>query len=489
MDKHTIITLKRKGYSNREVAVMLNIDRKTVAKYWNDFNINLANLNVPNADIALIQERIAEKPKYDSSKRIRRKYTEELDAFIDGIIYGEQEKDEKLGANKQHLTNKQIYELIRDKGFDIGLACVSKHLKIKRDKAKECFIKQQYEYGDRLEYDFGEVKLIIDGVLNKYHLAVLSSPASNFRWAYLYNNQKNDVFLDSHVKFFDMIGGMFQEIVYDNMKNVVSKFIGKNEKEFNPKLLALSNYYGFHINATNAFSGNEKGHVEGSVKIIRNDVFAKKYQFESIIQVEEYLNNRLIQLNEKSTIHEETKHLMPLKPTFELARITEQKVNSYSFVQVDSNMYSVPDYLVGKTVIVRNYVKSIKFYVNNNLICTHRKKDGTGEISIDINHYLTTLAIKPGAIRNSTALKSTPMLKSIFDNHFSTNQRKFIEILKENQEKSMDDLLDILKDYCNFNSNTIPVDIKGNIQHKSSVETKTKGIILGYNKLCVGGKE
>ena len=27
-----------------------------------------------------------------------------------------------------------------------------------------------------------------------------------------------------------MIGGVWKEIVYDNMRNVVSKFIGKNEK-------------------------------------------------------------------------------------------------------------------------------------------------------------------------------------------------------------------------------------------------------------------
>lgn len=489
MDKHTIINLKQQGYSNRSVATMLKVNRKTVAKYWNEFNKNLERLNDPNEDIALVQEKIAAKPKYDTSKRIRRKYTKELDLFIDRILFAEQEKDNKLGINKQHLTNKQIYTMIKNEGYDIGLACISNHLKIKRDKAKECFIKQQYEYGDRLEYDFGEVKLIIAGELNTYHLAVLSSPASNYRWAYLYKNQKNDVFLDSHVKFFDMIGGMYKEIVYDNMKNVVSKFIGRNEKEFHPKLLILSNYYGFNINATNAFSGNEKGHVEGSVKIIRNAVFAERYQFDSLIQTEEYLTNKLMKLNKNSTINEEIKHLMPLKPTFELASITKQKVNSYSFVQVDTNLYSVPDYLVGKTVTVRNYVKEVKFYLNDVFVCKHRKKDGAGEVSIDINHYLTTLARKPGAIRNSTALKSIPMLKSIFDNNFNTNPKKFIELLEENKEKSIDELLDELSSYGTFNSNVIPIDIRNPKPHKSSVESKTKGIILSYNKLCIGGNK
>lgn len=135
MDKHTIINLKQQGYSNRSVATMLKVNRKTVAKYWNEFNKNLERLNDPNEDIALVQEKIAAKPKYDTSKRIRRKYTKELDLFIDRILFAEQEKDNKLGINKQHLTNKQIYTMIKNEGYDIGLACISNHLKIKRDKA------------------------------------------------------------------------------------------------------------------------------------------------------------------------------------------------------------------------------------------------------------------------------------------------------------------------------------------------------------------
>lgn len=54
----------------------------------------------------------------------------------------------------------------------------------------ECFIRQPYAYGDRSEYDFGVVKLQINRKMDTYHMAVLSSPAGEFRWAYLYKNQK-----------------------------------------------------------------------------------------------------------------------------------------------------------------------------------------------------------------------------------------------------------------------------------------------------------
>ena len=88
----------------------------------------------------------------------------------------------------------------------------------------------------------GKVKLVINGITKRYYIAVLSSPAGNFRWCYLYDNCKKEIFLDSHVRFFKMLGGIYKEVVYDNMRNVVTKFIGKNEKELNEDLVKMSIY-------------------------------------------------------------------------------------------------------------------------------------------------------------------------------------------------------------------------------------------------------
>jgi transposase len=93
---------------------------------------------------------------------------------------------------------------------------------------------------------------------------------------------------------------VYREVVYDNMKNVVTKFIGRNEKELNEDLIKMSIYYGFHINVTNCFSGNEKGYVEKSVKILRNQIFATNYSFNSLEDAREYLNSQLLKLNESS---------------------------------------------------------------------------------------------------------------------------------------------------------------------------------------------
>jgi transposase len=483
MDKHAIIRLKKEGHSNRKVAEMLHINRKTVAKYWNKYIEQMDKLSNGTTNINEVQEEICSEPRYDTSNRKCRKYTKEMDMYLDEILADEMEKSKLLGSNKQQLTQLQIYELIVAKGFDISLSTITNKIREKRNKPKECFIRQEYDYGDRLEYDFGEVKLMIDGEVGTYHIAVLSSPAADFRWAFLYKNQKKDVFMDSHVRFFEMLGGTYKEVVYDNMKNVVTRFIGKNDKELNSDLTKLSLYYGFNINVTNCFKGNEKGHVESSVKIIRNKVFARHYKFKTFDEASKYLQQELIILNEKSKIKEERNHLLPYKPKLELANIRTVKVNKYSFIRIDNNYYSVPEYLVGKELTAKIYYDKIMIYSNLHYVCEHEKIDGANAISIDIRHYLDTFAKKPGAIKNSYALKSLPKLKSIYDSYFGKKPKEFIDLVRKNKNKNIDEIVEILTP--DLSSKIIP--FKTTKNHKS-LGNITRLQTSKYNELCIKGR-
>ena len=480
LDISAILRLKEKGLSNRMIAKTLGINRKTVNKYWNQYKENFERLENANiaTEILKIQEEILSKPKYNSASRVRRKITPECIKALENILSDEDKKAKVLGTNKQALTKQQIYELLKKQGFDISYSSVVLEIKQIKQMGNECFIKQDYEYGDRLEYDFGELKLVDDGIVKKYYIAVLSSPAGNFRWCYLYDNCKKDVFLDSHVKFFEMIGGVWKEIVYDNMRNVVSKFIGKNEKELNEDLVKMSIYYGFEINVTNAFSGNEKGYVEGSVKYLRNKIFAENYKFPSEESAIEYMESQLMKLNENSKIEEEKEKLKPTKPPLELADIRKSVVNKYSFVQIENNFYSVPEYLVGLTVTTKIYYNKILIYTNNEFVCEHKKLDGKKKISADIRHYLKTLNFKPGALKNSFVLKSNPKLKSIFDKYYTNNPKKFIDIISKNKEKNDKELEEILVTNC---SNLVE-----NNRHSNNINTLTRIQTSMYNQIMIG---
>jgi transposase-like protein len=66
-------------------------------------------------------------PKYDSSKRKKRKYTHEVDEALKEILKQEETKTRVLGSrHKQKLTNKQIHEKLLDLGHDIGRVTINK---------------------------------------------------------------------------------------------------------------------------------------------------------------------------------------------------------------------------------------------------------------------------------------------------------------------------------------------------------------------------
>ena len=224
------------------------------------------------------------------------------------------------------------------------------------------------------------------------------------------------------------------------MRNVISKFIGKSEKDLNKKLIQTAFYYGFDVNVTNCFSGNEKGHVEGSVKFIRNKVFTAHYEFSSFNEAELHQSNRLSELNTKSHLDEETSHFGPLRKELDISEVRKQKVNKYSTIRVENNFYSVAEMLVGKELIIKNCVQDIEVFYNHKLVCRHEKKDGASEYAIDITHFLQTFKRKPGALKNSEALHNNSKLKFIFEEYYNAQPKYFIELIEANKNKSKEEL-------------------------------------------------
>jgi hypothetical protein len=450
-------------------------------------------LGEPGADTKTIQEGLLAKPKYKARNRKRSKYTEELEKRIKAVLKEEVKKDRLFGpGHKQKLTNKQIHKKLVDEGFDISGVTINIALAAIRKRQKEVYIRQEYDLGDRLEYDFGEVFLDVGEGVKTYHMAVLSSPGGGFRWVYLYTNQKKAVFMDSHVRFFEMMGGCYHEIVYDNMRNVVTKFIGKNEKELNEDLVKMSVYYGFKINVTNCFKGNEKGHVEGSVKIVRNQIFADTWTFLSLEDAQEYANSQLMKMNENSQmalrfaslLEAEKKYLKPYRPPLELAVIVEAKVNPSSLVSVDTVFYSVPEHLAGKRVIVKKYHNEVRIYAGNELVAKHKRAFRHGKMQIDIYHYLNTLYKKPGAVRNSVALKSIPKLKAIFDTYYQNQPKKFIERFLENKELPIDEIIALFE---RDTANKGEIDALDVVKPISQIVVSARAFVANYSVLIHHG--
>ena len=85
------------------------------------------------------------------------------------------------------------------------------------------------------------------------------------------------------------------------MRVAVAKFIGKHEKEPTQALLQLKGHYQFSHRFCNAYSGNEKGHVERSVEYIRRKAFGFKSDFSNMDEAEKYLATIIIRIKSSQT--------------------------------------------------------------------------------------------------------------------------------------------------------------------------------------------
>lgn len=436
MKKNEIIIRFKNGQSKSAISRDLGLARNTVKSYIRDYEASMAQLDKETdaTMIAIIQNEICSKPTRKKVNKVNTAFTKEVEQRFNELIKINEERNLVLGNNKQQLTAALLHRTLVNEGFKVSETTIRSKYREHKEKNKECFIKQFYEYGDIAQYDFHQVKLFINGEKKTYHQATISIPKSNIIFGILYKNEKMESFIDSLVQFFNFCGGVFKTIVFDNMSTAVKRFCFKGEKEYTNDLIKLSNYYGFKIETCNPRRGNEKGHVENSGKVIRRDFFCLKYKFDSVEDLHMYYEDQLNKRNNKymNAFKEEQKHLRPLPVhPYELGRLQYAKVNSYSLISIDSNFYSVPDKYVEKKVICNIYTNRIMIYDDkNNLIANHTKKDGKGEYAINICHYIDTLLKKPKALKNSYALKQAPgILQSIFNTYFITKPKEFLHYL------------------------------------------------------------
>lgn len=225
------------------------------------------------------------------------------------------------------------------------------------------------------------------------------------------------------------------------MRNVVKRLVGRYEKELNDELVKMALYYHFEPVVTNHFSGHEKGHVEKSVKVLRRKAFTKQYEFESIEHAQKHLDQAILELNVESTIAVVQAQLQPLRGFYNYGITTKQTVDKYSFMHVNGNFYSVPDYMVGQKVIVKRYLDELKIVGSSQIIAKHHIQKGEKQYSIDIHHCLTTFLRKHKSLEHSLVLKKTPKLRHCFLQYYQKTLRRFLQFIENHLSISLDQLI------------------------------------------------
>lgn len=436
INKNKILIDYKNGKSIRSIAYESGISRNTVKKYIREYNdqLNALSIETDEAKQVVLQQILCSKPEKKKYVHPCSAFTDEVRQRFEELIEIDRKRDILLGTNKQHLIASVLHRRLVEEGYQISESSVRKYLRIYKEKTKECFIRQDYEYGERMEYDYHQAKVLIGGKIKIIHIANMSFPKSNYLFSCFYFNERKETFIDSLVKCFHYIGGVPRDVVFDNMTNVVKRFVYKGEKEYTDDLIKLSNYYQFRIVTCNPRSGNEKGSVESSGKNLRNELFSLNYIFEDETELACYFENELSKYNIKyiEEFNKEKEHLSKLPPSmYQIGRLIQSKVDNYSFVSIDCNHYSVPDKYVGKEMVCNVFIDRIDIYDNGKIIASHKKIEGKNEYSINFFHFFETFKKKPHAIEHSLALKKAPeILKALYMQYFTSNPRKFLEFIE-----------------------------------------------------------
>jgi hypothetical protein len=352
----------------------------------------------------------------------------------------ENEEKRNKGQRKQQKKPTDIFEAMETEGMDISYSTVLRVIRGLEQHPKETYIKAIYELGDVCEFDWGEAKLTIGGILRTFQMAVFATGYGNYRYAYLFTKQKTECFQEAHARFFEHVSGVHQTMVYDNMKVAVKSFVG-TEKEPTEGLLQLSIYYGFQFRFCNVRSGNEKPHVERAVEVIRRKAFCVRDTFDTLEEANAYLLTICEKLNRKpqenregksanTCLEEERSSLLPKMPMFDASRKLNARVDKYATIVVDQNHYSVKDHLVGKLVAVKVYSGRIQCFYEDEKVAEHDRLVGCHEWRLELDHYLQTLKKKPGALAGSTALHQAQVnIKTIYETYYTRREKDFVDLL------------------------------------------------------------
>ena len=426
--------------SEVEISKELNLSRNTVRRYIEMFRHALERSRISSEPQPILEEFLLGIPRYNIVNRGKRKLNTEIVQAIEEYLQ-ENQKKRHTGKRKQVLKKIDIWELLQASGHDIGYTVVCDYIRKKESANQEAFIRQEYEPGENCEFDWGEVHLTLDDIDRKMFLAVFTMCKSNFRFAMIFQRQDTLAFMEAHIAFFAFLGGVPLRMNYDNMRVAIAEFVGPNQKKPTVALLQLSSFYGFGFRFCNIYCGHEKGHVERSVEYIRRKAFARKDQFDTIPEAQNYLDDIIDQLNNKKltgskfTINElmsqEREPLLQHPGRMECFTLEQATVGKYSTFVLGKNHYSVPDHLVGNKVEVKVFSNQLKIYHQGEVLGVHPRSYKTGDWIITLDHYLRTLHRKPGALHGSAALRQAPWeIREIYQSAFRDNARDFIELLQ-----------------------------------------------------------
>lgn len=314
-------------------------------------------------------------------------------------------------------------------------------------KPKEAFLQIETPAGFDAQCDWGKVDLVIADKAQKVSMFVLKLSYSRYRFACLFFLERQECFFEGHIQAFKFFEGIPKQVTYDNLTTAVLKILKGKARVQQQAFIRFRGEFPFLANFAAPKKGNEKGKVESDIKYIRNHAFALRDEFATIDEANAHLLLWLkkdvlrVHGTHKEVIlaryEREKPHLNPLiEPLPEGCRVVYAKVNKFSFVQFETNRYSVPTEYVSKTVMVKASAMRIKVVFIDKVIAQHPRLFTRDAQQVNVNHFLSLLEKKARAVDHAVIMQAFNLdpifyqLKQKFAGAVENPNRQWIKVLR-----------------------------------------------------------
>ena len=388
MDIHELVRLLREGTSDRDIARLLRLNRRTVARYrrWAQ---DQGFLTGPRPRPRDLEERLAATvppalpPQQTSTVA---PYREEIVAY--------RARGMEVAAIRARL--EEVH------GHPVSYSAVWRFVHRLTPAAPETFVRVEVTPGSEAQVDFGYGGRTIDpatGALRPTWAFVMVLSWSRHLHAELVFDQRVETWLLCHRHAFQFFSGVPERVVLDNLKAAILH-ASVHDPTVQRAYRECAAHYGFRIDPNPPRSPHLKGKVEqGGVHFGGRNFLAGRDP-EPIDELNRKLRQGTLTVAGER-VHGTTKEqpllrfrqveqaaLRPLPPApYDLAVWKQARLHRDCHLVFDGSYYSAPYRLVGQMLWIRGGTRTVEvFTADHLLVATHDRATRPGERTTILAH-------------------------------------------------------------------------------------------------------
>jgi len=318
------------------------------------------------------------------------------------------------------LKAQQVHGWLKTRGVKISYPTVVKYTREFRTHVPKAYHPLTFLPAEEAQVDWCFVN---HPQLGKLYGFIFILSYSRYLFAQLFPRSSFEFFIEGHLMAFSALGGIPYGIRYDNLATVVLK--RRPEIQYNPRFLEFSRHYNLEIRLCNPGAGNEKGRVERAIRSLRETFFNTMEKYSSVKAlnhaIHEWVDNKnhtIHRATEKKSadmLQDEKLRALPERPWNNVSIHPPVKTTKTAMMIFDTNTYSVPEYLVGKSLSIHSTPDTIMIYDGAKQVASHpRSFDRRTQIINPIHRNYGNLSAKAKMDRIHEAIKNLHPVMSDF---------------------------------------------------------------------------